>query len=569
MPTPPVPPPAAPADSGADAAMDPVLVLGAGPVGQTAALLLARWGLPVTVVDARPRRDAVGSKAICQQRDVLDVWAHLGAGAIAEEGLTWDTARTFYRDRELFSVRLRDRGASPLPPFVNLSQSRTEHILDERMAAAGLGVRWNHEVTAIDQDASGVRVRCATPAGPVELRGSYAVACLGAHGQVAREAVGSGFPGDSFADRFLICDIRADLPGWERERRFYFDPEWNPGRQILIHPCPDSVYRIDWQVPPDFDLEREQARGGLDRRIRQIIGERPYEIVWCSVYRFHTRVAETMGAGRVLLAGDCAHLVAPFGARGLNSGVHDAENAAWKIAFTAKGWAGPELVATYSPERLAAAHDNAEITSATMRFLVPHTDSEHAHRTRVLQSALSDPAAAAQVDSGRLFEAFYYTDSALTTPCPGRPFPGRPPRGEPPVPCPGVLVPDVPVRVEGRPETTRLRALAREGVTLIASTARGAENARAAAQRATRAPVTALVLERADTAGALAAALDARPGEVWLLRPDAHIAAVLGEDDPAAVAAAVETCLGGAAPAAGYIPQPGKEQDGGVLPTGG
>ncbi|MFD0800836.1 FAD-dependent monooxygenase, partial [Streptomonospora algeriensis] len=440
--------PVSPSESGAPAG--PVLVLGAGPVGQTAALLLARWGLPVTVVDARPERDAVGSKAIVQQRDVLDVWASLGAHAVAEEGLTWDTARTFYRGHELFSVGLRDRGASPLPPFVNLSQSRTERILDERMAAAGLHVRWNHEVTAIDQDDAGVRVRCTTPSGPVELHGSYAVACLGPHGRTAREAVGADFGGASFEDRFLICDIRADLPGWERERRFYFDPEWNPGRQILIHPCPDSVYRIDWQVPPDFDLEREEAEGGLDRRIRQIIGERPYEIVWHSVYRFHTRVADPMGAGRVLLAGDCAHLVAPFGARGLNSGVHDAENAAWKLAFALKGWAGPHLVETYSAERLAAARDNAEITGATMRFLVPQSAEEHAHRLRVLENARSDPAAAAQVDSGRLFEAFYYTGSALTTPCAQRPFPGRPPRGEAPVPCPGVLVPDVPLRVEGR-----------------------------------------------------------------------------------------------------------------------
>ncbi|GAA4926000.1 FAD-dependent oxidoreductase [Streptomonospora halophila] len=567
MPEAPVPPPAPPADTGA--APEPVLVLGAGPVGQTAALLLARWGVPVTIVDARPERAAAGSKAIVQQRDVLDVWDTLGAGAVAEEGLTWDTARTFYRDRELFSVRLRDRGASPLPPFVNLSQSRTERILDERIAAAGLRVRWSHEVTAIDQDASGVRVRCATPTGDVELRGSYAVACLGPHGRVAREAVGADFGGASFDDRFLICDIRADLPGWERERRFYFDPRWNPGRQILIHPCPDSVFRIDWQVPPDFDLEREEAEGGLDRRIRQIIGDRPYEIVWHSLYRFHTRVADPMGAGRVLLAGDCAHLVAPFGARGLNSGVHDAENAAWKLAFALKGWADPRLVDTYAAERLAAARDNAEITGATMRFLVPRTPEEHAHRSSVLESAASDPRAASRVDSGRLFEAFYYTDSALTTPCAGRPFPGRPPRGEPPVPCPGVLVPDVPLSLAERPETTRLRTLAREGVTVLATSARGAQAARAAARRATPAPVSALVLADADPTGALAAALDARPGEVWLLRPDAHIAAVCDEDDTAAVTAAVHTCLGGGAPAAARAPQPGEEQDGGVLPASG
>ncbi|WP_174547030.1 FAD-dependent monooxygenase, partial [Nocardiopsis dassonvillei] len=433
----------------ADTAADPVLVLGAGPVGQTAALLLARRGVPVLLMDARPERDAVGSKAICQQRDVLDVWDWLGAGQVAEEGLTWDTARTFYRDSELFSVRLPDPGASPLPPFVNISQSRTEQVLDERLAAAGVRTLWNHRVTGLSQDERGVTVECRTPDGPVRLRGSHALSCLGAHGGVVREALGLSFDGTTFDDRFLICDIRADLAGWERERRFYFDPEWNPGRQVLIHPCPGSVYRIDWQVPSDFDLDAEEASGRLEARIRQIIGERPYEIVWHSVYRFHTRVAERMRAGRVLLLGDNAHLVAPFGARGLNSGVQDAENAAWKLAYVLAGWAGEELLESYHAERHAAALENADVTSATMRFLVPRDEEEHRTRLAVLEAALTEEAARARVDSGRLAEPFWYTDSSLTTPCPERPFGGRPPRGQAPAPCPGVVLPDAPVDLPG------------------------------------------------------------------------------------------------------------------------
>jgi hypothetical protein len=159
----------------------------------------------------------------------------------------------------------------------------------------------------------------------------------------------------------LTGEARPGTPAGEhvKNQRFYFDPEWNPGRQVLVHEQPDSVWRIDWQVPADFDLTAERASGALDARIRRIAGQRPYEIVWLSVYRFHERVAEQFRIGRVFLAGDATHLFAPFGARGLNSGVQDAENVAWKLAAVHHGWVtghdAERLLDSYSQEQRPAA----------------------------------------------------------------------------------------------------------------------------------------------------------------------------------------------------------------------
>jgi 3-(3-hydroxy-phenyl)propionate hydroxylase len=519
-----------------------VIVVGAGPVGQTAALLLARWGIPSLVLDARDARDEVGSRAIVQQRDVIDVWDAVGVGRqIAAEGITWRTARTYYRDRELFAVDFVDQGHSAFPPFVNISQARTEALLDRRIADESLvDLRWGHRVTALAADPDGVSVTCATAAGPREFRARYVIVCGGARGDDLRMMLGLSFDGETFDDQFLICDIRTDLPGWEDERRFYFDPAWNPGRQVLVHPCPGGTFRIDWQVPPDFDLAADTASGALDQRIRAIVGDRPYELVWQSVYHFHSRVVPRMRLGRVLLAGDSAHLVSPFGARGLNSGVLDAENAAWKLAFVLRGWAPDPLLDTYHLERHAAALENIDVATATMRFLVPGTGEDRRHRLDTLERAGTEPAARAMVDSGRLAESFWYHASPLTVPSAEHPFLGRPARGEVHPPAPGVLVADAPIDPAAAGGASRVRELARRGVTILAATdllptgwAGGDHDA----------PVAAFRVSDLDSDGHLMATLGMAEGEVWLLRPDAHIAAIQTRPSPEDVRLAVARCL--------------------------
>jgi pentachlorophenol monooxygenase/3-(3-hydroxy-phenyl)propionate hydroxylase len=235
--------------------------------------------------------------------------------------------------------------------------------------------------------------------------------------------------------------------------------------------------------------------------------------------------------------------MAPFGARGLNSGVHDAENAAWKLAFILRGWAPEALLQTYDIERMAAARENLDITTTTMRFLVPQTEAERAHRLDVLERALRDPEARSGIDSGRMYEPFWYVDSPLTSPSPDRPFPGRPARGQVLPPLPGVIVPDTPITDPERPEVSRLRDIARDGLLVLVSDDVARDDIQAYVAGLTAVPVRTVALGTLTPDGRLARLLGAKPGEVWVVRPDCHIAAVVPAADRATLTGAIRRVL--------------------------
>ena len=255
-----------------------VAVVGAGAVGLTLAGRLAQHGIGVELFEAQAGRERIGSRAICMQRETLEIWARLGVGdRIAERGVQWRIGRTYARGRLLFETRLPDHDEH-FPPFVNISQSEVEELLERRLGELGVPIHRGNRLTELRQDADGVDATFDTDARAEPRRFAYVVGADGAHSSV-RHAIAMGFPGYTFEDRFLICDIRADLP-FENERHFHFDPPWNPGRQVLLHPQPDGIWRIDWQVPRDTDADVELETGRLDERIRLVVGATP-RTSWC------------------------------------------------------------------------------------------------------------------------------------------------------------------------------------------------------------------------------------------------------------------------------------------------
>ena len=481
-----------------------VAVVGAGPVGLTLAIRLAQLGAGVFVLDQAPGPQTIGSRAICMQRETLEIWARAGVGeAIGRRGAQWHIGRTYYGTRELFSIELPGSQADHFPPFVNISQSEVDALLLARCLELGVEVRWGWRVAGLtDAGEAGVTLR--SEEGDA-VHAAYAAGADGAHSTI-RDLVGVEFPGHTHEDRFLICDIHAQLP-FPSERRFFFDPPWNPGRQVLIHPQPDDVWRIDWQIPAETDIDAEERSGGLERRIRAVIGqETPYELRWRSVYRFHQRMASRFRAGRVFLVGDAAHLFAPFGARGLNSGAADAENLAWKLAMVLHGEAPDSLLDSYEAERAAAARENLAVTDATMRFMAPHGWWERMRRDLILRGSSRLPALRRRVNSGKLAEPFVYRDSPIVSR-------GATPAAQAAAPAvAGAVAPDVALAGGGR-----LRERFGRGfVVLVAG-----DGAQLPALEALAWPVPVTVVAGPELTRAFAP----DGPRAWVVRPDGHLAA--------------------------------------------
>ncbi len=342
---------------------DPIVIVGAGPVGMSAALGLAHYGIPSLLLDDGEGPAVEGSRAIFMERHTLEIlgtWSPVGR-QMAELGMTLVGGRVFFRKTELYkTLNAPPEPDTRYPRFVNMPQNLLEHLQYEALQQTRCcEVCWQHKVVGITQNDEAATVEVETPQGKQYFSSPYVLAADGPRSTL-RHLLNLNFPGESRSHHFLILDVRMQLET-PRERWFWFDPPFNPGRTALLHPQPDSIYRIDYQLPPHEDLEAAKQPESLHKRIIATVGERPYEIVWKSIYTYQQRALEHFKHRRVLFLGDAAHLMSPFGGRGLNSGVQDVSNLVWKLALVRAGLAPVALLDTYHDERHAAALENLRL----------------------------------------------------------------------------------------------------------------------------------------------------------------------------------------------------------------
>ena len=550
--------------SGGSLVAHPVVVVGAGPVGLAAAIDLAQQGVPVVLLDDDSRL-STGSRAICFSKRSLEIFDALGCGdRMMSKGVSWQRGRVYLKDEQVYSFDLLPETGHKRPAFINLQQYYVEGYLVERARRLPLvDLRWCSKVVGVAQDAEGVTLDVETPDGRYRLRCAWVIACDGARSPI-RGLIGQESRGRIFRDRFLIADIRmqADFP---TERRFWFDPPFHPNQSVLMHKQPDGVWRIDWQLGWDADPQAETREDRVLPRIRAVLGEAvPFELVWVSVYTFACKRMERFRHGRILFAGDSAHGVSPFGARGANSGLQDVDNLCWKLQRVLAGTSPASLLDSYDSERVFAADENIRNSTRSTDFITPKSPISRVFRDAVLTLAREAPFARVLVNSGRLSVPAILSESELNT-ADTESFAARV--------MPGAVALDAPVRVAGeaqwlidrlpralvllidgrdaRPAAVAqaldaLREIDPRALALVVMppdrSSRSAVSDRARADAPRFDAIDCTVVE--DTEGLVAARYDLQPGTCYLLRPDQHVAMRSRTLDAARLKAAALNAVG-------------------------
>jgi 3-(3-hydroxy-phenyl)propionate hydroxylase len=525
----------------------PVLIAGGGPVGLSLAALLAHHGVPCLVLEA----DASwceGSRAICLSRRSLEVLGWVGADRpVTAKGLAWVGGRSYFRDIEVLHFEMPSEPAERFAPMVNIQQYYVEQYAHAAaLRAGGVDVRWSSRVSAVRPQAAGVDVDCQTENGGTHsIHADWLVACDGGRSTV-REQLGLLLEGIQYEGRYVIVDIEQDTRRTV-ERLAWFDPPSNPGSTILMHRQPDNVWRIDYQVADHEDpVEAVKPENVLPRVQAHLdmIGETaPWKPLWISIYNAKCLTLPHYRSGRVLFAGDAAHLVPIFGVRGLNSGLDDAGNLAWKLALVHRGHAEDTLLDSYSSERVFATRENIIFGAKSTEFMAPPHHGFKLLREAALRLALVAPGVCSLINP-RQTSPVEYVDSPLNQPDRGTGFAGGARAGMP--------APEARLRtLQGMGHLTALFGNTFVGL-YFSNEPRPLASVQDIAD-ASRSRVAALRLVRVSARGApdpctvvdeLGQAwqrYDAAEGTLYLIRPDGY---VMGRwREPALTRAAVEQAL--------------------------
>lgn len=506
----------------------PVVIVGAGPVGLSLAVDLAQRGQPVLVLDNDDRL-SIGSRALCFAKRTLEIWDRLGVGdPVVRKGVSWNVGKVFMQDEKVYEFNLLPEAGHERPAFINLQQYYCEAFLLERaLQLPGVQIRYRHAVMDIAVRDDGAQVSVDTPQGPYQVQADWVVACDGSRSTV-RKLMGLESKGRIFQDRFLIADVKmkADFP---TERWFWFDPPFHRNQSVLLHREPDNVWRIDFQLGWDADPEAEKKPEKIIPRVQALLGEDiEFTLEWASVYTFACQRMDRFVHGRVIFAGDSAHGVSPFGARGANSGVQDADNLAWKLDWILKGRAGIALLETYGPEREFAADENILNSTRATDFITPKSEISRLFRDQVLNLARDHEFARRLVNSGRLSVPATLSNSPLNT-ADTDAFKGAM--------QPGAPLTDAPVATASGEPQWLLRALAPEFTLIVFGESRdwmtGLPNV----------AVLRIGIDLLDQQGLVAQRLDATPGTAYLVRPDQHVCARWRHPSEAGVRAALARAI--------------------------
>ena len=506
-----------------------VAVIGAGPVGLATALDLGRQGIDVVLLDDH-EGVGKGSRAICFAKRTLEITDRYGASApILDKGVIWNLGKVFYDDRQLFEFNLLPEAGHKHPPFINLQQPYFEKFLFEQITAeiasgAPIDVRGKNRVDAVRPADDHVALDVMTPDGSYTITADYVVACDGANSPV-RAMLELDFDGRVFQDSFLIADIRMTSKAFPTERWFWFDPHFKSGASTLLHKQPDDVWRVDFQIGWDVDRTEELKEHNVRRRLDAMLGaDVDYDIVWSSIYTFQCRRMDSFRHGRVLFAGDAAHQVSPFGARGANSGLQDVDNLGWKLGLVLQGKAPDALLDSYDVERAYGADENILNSTRATDFITPKSATSRLFRNAVLDLAEHHTFARPIVNSGRLSMPCTYDDLPLNG---ADALHGGSDRSRVGSPCP-----DAPLDCG-----YLLDQLGGDFVLLAINCAVPAD--------ITVDGITLRTVSLSTTAGTQDALteryLGAAPRAVYLIRPDQHVAARWDAFDAAAVTRALRT----------------------------